>query len=740
MKKMRGIVGLLAAAIILAGANPSVAKADNPIVQTIYSTDPAPMVYKDTLYVYTGHDEDGAKYYDMRDWHCYSTKDMVNWTDHGTVCSLNTFSWAKSDAWAGQVVERGGKFYYYVPVIAKQGGNSIGVAVSDSPTGPFKDAIGHPLCQGYGFIDPTVYVDSNGQAYLYFGNPNLCYVKLNPNMISYSGGINRVYTSTASFGPYPGRASAYEEGPWFYKRGNLYYMLFSGNGIPEHIAYSTSTSPTGPWTYRGVIMPTEGRSFTNHCGVVDFKGHSYFFYHNGALPGGSGFARSVAVEEFKYNPDGSFPTIKMSTSGPNPIATLNPYTRVEAETICFSSGVKTEACGEGTQNVAFIENNDWIKVRNVDFGKGAKAFAARVASPVGGGTIELHLDSLTGRIVGTIKVPNTGNWQKYVTEYCDVNNVSGRHDLYFAFKGNGGSLMNFNHWQFFPVEETPTPAPAPSTENVNNNSTAHIDNGWYYLKNTNSQRYLAVEGDKAVAGTNVCIFRGTGADGQKWYVENTSDGYITLKSGLGNFMLDIAYGKNEDGANIGIYHAYANDAQKYVVKNTKKSGVYTIGTFVSNATKYIDVYEHKTADGTNVCQWKYYGNPNQEWIFEPCQGPASAAQTENPTVQPTPAPTPTPSVSTKGLEATATVNSWGSGYTASVKVSNSTGHQVNGWTAKIKKSQVKIDSIWNVNLKESGDYYVITPVDWNTSIGNGGSVEFGFNGVGSVDNISIEIE
>ncbi|MBQ6463251.1 MAG: RICIN domain-containing protein [Pseudobutyrivibrio sp.] len=300
--------------------------------------------------------------------------------------------------------------------------------------------------------------------------------------------------------------------------------------------------------------------------------------------------------------------------------------------------------------------------------------------------------------------------------------------------------MNFNHWQFFPVEETPTPAPAPSTENVNNNSTAHIDNGWYYLKNTNSQRYLAVEGDKAVAGTNVCIFRGTGADGQKWYVENTSDGYITLKSGLGNFMLDIAYGKNEDGANIGIYHAYANDAQKFVVKNTKKSGVYTIGTFVSNATKYIDVYEHKTADGTNVCQWKYYGNPNQEWIFEPCQGPASAAQTENPTVQPTPAPTPTPSVSTKGLEATATVNSWGSGYTASVKVSNSTGHQVNGWTAKIKKSQVKIDSIWNVNLKESGDYYVITPVDWNTSIGNGGSVEFGFNGVGSVDNISIEIE
>lgn len=119
------------------------------------------MVYGDTCYVYTGHDEDGAEYYDMRDWRCYSTQDMVNWTDHGSPLSLATFSWAKSDAWAGQVIERNGKFYYYVPVIAKTGGNSIGVAVSDSPTGPFKDALGHPLCQGFGFIDPTVFIDTD---------------------------------------------------------------------------------------------------------------------------------------------------------------------------------------------------------------------------------------------------------------------------------------------------------------------------------------------------------------------------------------------------------------------------------------------------------------------------------------------------------------------------------------------------------------------------------------------------
>ena len=117
----------------IAAAAPTDVRADNPIVQTIYSTDPAPLVVGDEVYVFTGHDEDGASYYDMRDWHCYSTKDMVNWTDHGVPLSLATFSWAKSDAWAGQVIERGGKFYYYVPITAKTGGTAIGVAVADSP-------------------------------------------------------------------------------------------------------------------------------------------------------------------------------------------------------------------------------------------------------------------------------------------------------------------------------------------------------------------------------------------------------------------------------------------------------------------------------------------------------------------------------------------------------------------------------------------------------------------------------
>ena len=120
-----------------------------------------------------------------------------------------------------------------------------------------------------------------------------------------------------------------------------------------------------------------------------------------------------------------------------------------------------------------------------------------------------------------------------------------------------------------------------STDAKAANDTARIDDGWYYIKGVQSQKYLSVEGNKAGGWTNVCINSGTGEDGQKWYVSNTNDGYINLKSGLGEYMLDVANGADSDNANIGIYQGYGGDAQKFVVKTTNTNGVYTIGTKVS---------------------------------------------------------------------------------------------------------------------------------------------------------------
>ncbi len=449
---MKKIYNIAALSCILTMLFPVAAYADNPIVQSIYTADPAPMVYNGTCYVYTGHDEDGSKTYNMNEWRCYSSTDMVNWVDCGSPMAYTTFSWAKGDAWAGQCIARNGKFYYYVPVQQKNGGMAIGVGVSNSPTGPFTDALGHPLAStGTGDIDPTVFIDDDGQAYLYWGNPNLFYVKLNQDMISYSGKIEQVPLTTAGFGTRannPSRPTLYEEGPWFYKENGLYYLVYAAGGIPEYICYSTSTNPTGPWTYRGVIMPTQGGSFTNHPGVIDFKGNSYFFYHNGALPGGSGYTRSVCVEKFKYNADGTFPTINMTTTGVPSVTKLNPYVKNEAETICWESGIETEKCSEGGMDVGYIENGDWIKVKDVDFGSGAASFDARVASAANGGNIELRLDSQAGTLIGTCNVQGTGDWQTWVTKSCNVNGAKGVHDLYLKFTGGSGYLFNFNWWKF----------------------------------------------------------------------------------------------------------------------------------------------------------------------------------------------------------------------------------------------------------------------------------------------------
>ena len=207
-----------------------------PIIQTKYTADPAPIVIGDTLYLYTSHDDDHGENFIMKDWLLYTTTDMVNWQDRGAVASLRDFKWYRNNngAWAQQVVERNGKYYMYCPIH----GNGIGVLVADSPYGPFVDPIGGTLVwqkEHWYDIDPTVWIDDDGQAYMYWGNPNLYYVKLNEDMISYSGDIVEM--------PH---IEDYQEGPWFYKRNGHYYLAFASTCCPEGIGYAMSDSPTGP--------------------------------------------------------------------------------------------------------------------------------------------------------------------------------------------------------------------------------------------------------------------------------------------------------------------------------------------------------------------------------------------------------------------------------------------------------------------------------------------------------------
>ena len=419
--------------------------AQRPIIQTKYTADPAPMVYNDTVFLYTTHDEDDAEGFKMQEWLLYTSTDMVNWTDHGVVASLKSFDWVKRDngAWAEQVVERNGKFYMYCPIH----GNGIGVLVSNSPYGPFKDPLGKPLVwqkEHWDDIDPTVFIDEDGQAYMYWGNPNCYYVKLNEDMISYSGDIVKLKETPEH----------YQEGPWFYKRNGHYYLAFASTCCPEGIGYAMSDSPTGPWKTKGYIMRPTERTRGNHPGIMDYKGKSYVFglnYDLLKLETNTHYERrSVSVAEMHYNEDGTIQEVPYwADTKLEQIGTFNPFRKVEAETMAWGYGLKTAPNADKSLSVVDVNNGEYICVRGVDFGKNKARRFEVSALPLEGGNLKIRLDAPDGKIVGNVNIPQGNETSKYELYSCEVNAVSGIHDLYLSFEGeNNKDLFELDYWKF----------------------------------------------------------------------------------------------------------------------------------------------------------------------------------------------------------------------------------------------------------------------------------------------------
>lgn len=304
---------LSVASLECASAQAKFVSTGNPVFTHKFTADPAAMVYNDTVYLYAGHDECPAPRdgYVMHEWLTFSSTDMVNWTEHEPV-SVHTLPWAADDAWAAQVIERNGKFYWYVTASHKDiPGKAIGVMVADTPTGPWKDARGSALITNdmttdasisWDDIDPTVMID-NGQAYLFWGNTKCRYVKLKENMIEMDGPVKTI------------DLPQYTEAPWIHQRGNWYYLSYATQ-FPEKIAYAMSKSINGPWEYKGILNELAGNSNTNHQSIIEFKGKWYFIYHNGGIqPEGSSFRRSVCIDELKYNKDGSMKRVVMTSEG-----------------------------------------------------------------------------------------------------------------------------------------------------------------------------------------------------------------------------------------------------------------------------------------------------------------------------------------------------------------------------------------------------------------------------------------
>jgi len=292
----------------------------NPLFTHEHTADPAALVRNDTLWLFTGIDEPGNHgSYAMDKWAVFSTTDMRHWTEYPTPLRVADFPWAKSkQAYAGHVVERNGKFYWYVST----NWCGIGVAVADKITGPYHDALGKPMLtnkdcfdskHSWACIDPAVFIDDDNTPYIVWGNKECYIAKLKDNMVEIDGDIKRLDVGTE----FP-----FTEAPWLHKYNGKYYLTYA-SGWPEKIAYAMADNVMGPWTAKGVISEIAGNSNTTHPAIVNYNDQWLFISHNGALPDGGSYKRSVIIEPMAYNADGTIkpipPTAK-GVSGPgNPV-------------------------------------------------------------------------------------------------------------------------------------------------------------------------------------------------------------------------------------------------------------------------------------------------------------------------------------------------------------------------------------------------------------------------------------
>lgn len=284
----------------------------NPIIRDKHTADPAVLVKGDTLWLFAGHDYQGNQSnYVMKDWLLYSTTDMRHWTEYPSPLRIEDFTWAESkQAYAGQAIERNGKFYWYIST----NWCGIGVAVSDKITGPYKDAIGKPLLtnedcyvsdHSWACIDPSVFIDDDGQAYPFWGNRHCYYAKLKDNMIEIDGPVHHIEID---------ERHPFTEAPWVHKYNGKYYLTYASEW-PEKIAYAMADSIGGPYRPMGVISEIAGNSNTTHPAIVRFKDRWIFFSHNGGLPEGGSYSRSIIAEPMYYNSDGSIKNIPPTTKG-----------------------------------------------------------------------------------------------------------------------------------------------------------------------------------------------------------------------------------------------------------------------------------------------------------------------------------------------------------------------------------------------------------------------------------------
>ncbi|MCK0471002.1 glycoside hydrolase family 43 protein [Halalkalibacter sp. APA_J-10(15)] len=467
----------------VASAIGKVPRNGNPITAHKFGADPYALVFENRVYLYATNDvleyDDNNQvlensYGSINKLSVVSSDDLVNWTDHGIINAAGqegaakwaTQSWAP--AAAHKVINGKDKFFLYFANNA----SGIGLLTSDSPTGPWEDPIGKALIlrstpgveDVTWLFDPAVLVDDDGKAYIYFGGgvpegqyewPDTARVmELGEDMTSVVG---KAVPISAPF---------MFEDAGINKVGNTYYFTYCSNfydgdrptGSPPagEIAYMTSQSPMGPWTYEGTILKNPGHFFgtsgNNHHAIFKFRDQWYIAYHAQTLSKAMGFSkgyRSTHLNQVSFHADGLIQAITADMEGVEPLKCLDPYTRVEAETMAWSAGIQVEPVSNSDLAVTALENGAWTAVANVDFGEGASTFTARICNESDVGGLELRLDHPNGIVIGNVSLPLVDSSEHWQTVSIEVRGVKGIHDLYIIYTGiQADKLCKMDYWQF----------------------------------------------------------------------------------------------------------------------------------------------------------------------------------------------------------------------------------------------------------------------------------------------------
>jgi len=393
-------------------------QAQNPLIRDQYSADPSARVFGDRVYVYPSHDilategHGRVGWFCMEDYHVFSSTNLTDWTDHGMIVQQNKVPWVKPDSysmWAPDCIYRNGKYYFYFPSTPKDTsyarGFTIGVAIADKPEGPFVPQP-TPILHVRG-IDPNVFIDKDGQAYLYWAQGNIYAAKLKENMVELA-------SDPVVLGELP--TKGLKEGPYLFERNGTYYLTYPhAENKTERLEYATANNPLGPFKITGVIMDESPTGcWTNHQSIIRFKDQWYLFYHHNDYSPTFDKARSIRADSLFFNADGTIQKVVPTyrgigvTKAGSPIQ-IDRYSHIGDKGISIAF-VDTTNKFQGWKSV-FEGAGAWLQYNSVDFGKKKmRTVTVRAQSPAGG-TLQIHTRDKDGPLLAAVPIAAGTQWQ-----------------------------------------------------------------------------------------------------------------------------------------------------------------------------------------------------------------------------------------------------------------------------------------------------------------------------------------